>query len=307
MKKIKKPKILVIVGPTASGKSDLAIYLAKKFNGEIINADSRQIYKNMDIGTGKVPKKEQKIVPHHLLDIISPKKEFSVAEYKKQAIKTIYQILKKKKLPIICGGTGFYIQAIVENLKFPNISPNKKLRKKLAKKTTEQLFKMLSELDPKRAKNIDKKNPRRLIRAIEIIIGSKKPIPKLKKKPLFNPLILGILKNKKNLAKLIKQRLKKRIKQGMIKEVKKLKENGLSWKRLYDFGLEYRYVSLYLRKILTKEEMFNQLFKAIKKYAKRQITWFKKYPSLDKKNNNIIWIKNKKEAEKIVKTFLKEI
>lgn len=295
-----KPKIIAIVGPTASGKSDLAIYLTKKFNGEIINADSRQIYKGMDIGTGKVTKKEQKIVPHHLLDIVSPKKEFTVANYKNKAIKTIYQILKRKKLPIICGGSGFYISAIIDNLEFPKIKPDKKLRKKLEKKSPKELYKMLLKLDRSRAKNIDSKNPRRLIRALEIILKSKKPISKLKNEPLFDSLVLGIYKDKKELNKLIEKRLKKRFKQGMINEVKKLKKAGISWQRLYDFGLEYRYISLYLRGILNKQEMFNQLLKAIKKYAKRQMTWFNKYPL----TSNVIWIKNKKEAKKLVKSFL---
>src|ERR1035437_3846008 len=161
-------KILVVLGQTATGKSDVAVRLAKKFNGEIISADSRQIYKGLDIATGKVTKKEMQGVPHHILDIISPKKVFSVAEWQKKTKKIITEIHSRGKSPIICGGTGFYIQSIVENVCLPEVSPNKKLRKKLKNKTAEELVKILGKLDPKILKTIDTKNPVRLLRAIEI-------------------------------------------------------------------------------------------------------------------------------------------
>ena len=164
----KKQKIIVILGPTASGKSGLAVKLAKKIDGEIISADSRQVYKGMDIGTGKIIKKEMFGIPHYLLDIKNPKKQFTVMEFKKLAEKKIAEILKKKKIPIICGGTGFYINSVVDDIDFPEIKPDKKLRKELEKKPTEELFKILKKLNPTRAKNIDSKNKRRLIRAIEI-------------------------------------------------------------------------------------------------------------------------------------------
>jgi tRNA dimethylallyltransferase len=162
------PKILVILGQTAVGKSNLAVRLAKKFNGEIISADSRQVYKGLDIGTGKITKKEMGDVPHFLLDVVSPKRKFSVSQYKKLADKAIKHILGKHKTPIIVGGTGFYIQAIVDNLVLPEVKPDLKLRKKLEKKSTEELVKILKKLDSERAREIDTKNPRRLIRAIEI-------------------------------------------------------------------------------------------------------------------------------------------
>ena len=172
-------KIIVILGPTASGKSWLAVKIARKYNGEIISADSRQVYKGLDIGAGKITKKEMSGIPHYCLDIISPKKIFTVADFKKFADKAIEKIFSKNKTPIIVGGTGLYIQAIVDNVILPEVKPDWKLRKELEKKTTEKMFDFLKKLDPRRAKNIDPKNPRRLIRAIEIAKKLSKT-PKLK-------------------------------------------------------------------------------------------------------------------------------
>ncbi len=314
--------MLVILGPTASGKSDLAVALAKNFNGEVISADSRQVYRKMDIGTGKVPRdkisnskfliskqtpspKSQiskqsylyRGIQHHLLDVASPKRKFTVAQYQKMALKKIREIHKRNKLPILCGGTGFYIQSVVDGIVIPKIPPDWKLRKKLEKKLPNQLYQMLKKLDPRRAKIIDKKNPRRLIRAIEIVLKSKKPVPVIKKSQLFDLLIIGIKKEKKELKNLIRKRLYKRLNQGMIKEVRALRKDGVSWKRLEEFGLEYRYIACYLQKKIGYDEMVGMLQKAIESYAKRQITWFKK----DKRVN---WVGDKKKARKIINTFL---
>src|SRR3989338_3879353 len=164
-------KIVIVVGPNASGKSNLAVKLAKKINGEIISVDSRQIYKNLDIGSGKITKKEMGGIPHHCLDVANPKKIFTAYDYKKCAQKAMQKIWVKNKIPIIVGGTGFYIDAAIGRVKLSNVPPNPKLRKKLQKLSTTQLFNLLKKLDPKRAKNIDKNNPVRLIRAIEILEG----------------------------------------------------------------------------------------------------------------------------------------
>jgi len=187
-------KLIVILGPTASGKSEMAIKLAKRFNGEIISADSRQVYKEMDIGTGKLTKKEMKGIPHYLLDVASPKRRFTVVQYRKLALKAIEKIFKKGKIPILCGGTGFYIQAVIDGLVIPEVPPDWKLRKKLEKKSVKELFNQLEKIDPQRAKTIEPKNKRRLIRALEIVkkIG---PVPILKKQPLPYPvLMIGIKK-----------------------------------------------------------------------------------------------------------------
>jgi len=290
-----KKRLIVIAGPTASGKTDLSIELAKKFKGEIISADSRQVYKGMDIGTGKITKKEMQNIPHYLLNVVSPKTRFTVSQYAKKAKRAIKNIQKRNKLPILTGGTGFYIQAVIDGITIPKVKPDWKLRKELEEKTTQDLFEKLKQLDEKRAKTIEKHNKRRLIRALEIILKTKRPVPSPKKQPIdCDVLILGIKKDKQELSELIKKRLAKRLKQGMIAEVKRLKKQGVSYKRLEEFGLEYRYVALYLQNKITKQEMTKRLQKEIEHYAKRQMTWFKK-------DKRIKWIKNYKEAEKLAK------
>ncbi|XOB41652.1 MAG: tRNA (adenosine(37)-N6)-dimethylallyltransferase MiaA [Candidatus Nealsonbacteria bacterium] len=299
MKKEKLPKLIVILGPTASGKSELAIKLAKKFNGEIISADSRQVYKGMNIGTGKVTKKEMMGVSHHLLDVASPKRRFTVAQYRKLTLEAMNKIFKKGKMPFLCGGTGFYIQAVIDGILIPKVPPDWKLRKKLAKKTVKELFGQLKKLDPKRARTIEKKNPRRLIRAIEIILKTKKPVPPLKKFPLPYPiLIVGIKKSKEELKKLIKKRFLKWLKQGFLKEILKLRKLGISWQRIEEFGIHYRVATQYFQNKITDKEMIENSLKELQNYAKRQMTWWKS-------DKRIYWVKDKKTAEKLVKKFLK--
>jgi len=295
-----KPKIIVILGPTSSGKSALAVKIAKKYNGEVISADSRQVYKGLDIGTGKITKKEMNGVPHHLLDVVSPKKIFTAANYQKLAKKSIEDILKRKKVPIICGGTGFYIDVLINNYKLPNVKPNYTLRKKLSQLTTSKLFTMLKKLDPKRAKNIDKANRQRLIRSIEIVKSTKKPISPLVGSLNYRVLKIGIQKSKKNLNKLIYQRLQKRLKSGLVEEVANLHKKGLSWKRMNELGLEYRYISKYLTNQLDYKTAIQNLYQEIVHYAKRQMTYFKR-------DKEIIWVKNNKKAIQICGQFLNEI
>ncbi|HOO48140.1 MAG TPA: tRNA (adenosine(37)-N6)-dimethylallyltransferase MiaA, partial [Candidatus Paceibacterota bacterium] len=271
---MQKPKIIVILGQTATGKSDFAVEVAKKINGKIISADSRQVYKGMDLGTGKVTKKEMEGIPHFMLDIVSPKnKTFSVSQFQKMANKKIKEILDKKNIPIVCGGTGYYIDSLINSLPFPEVLPNKKLRKELEAKDTTELFEILKKIDKDRAKNIDTKNRVRLIRAIEIAKELGK-VPKLKKtQKEYETIKIGLTFPDNELKRRIYERLIKRIKKGMIKEVEKLHESGVSWKKLESFGLEYRYVSFYLQKKMTKEEMIEKLFSAIWHFAKRQKTW----------------------------------
>lgn len=303
--------MVVVLGPTATGKSDLAVFLAKKFDGEIISADSRQVYKGLDIGTGKVPRDPNnyklkansysyKGVPHHLLDVTNPKQVFTVSEYKKLGEKALQNIWQRGRLPIICGGTGFYIQALVDGIILPEVPPNKKLRKQLEKKPVAQLFAILKKLDPRRAKEIDRKNPRRLIRAIEIAKYLGK-VPHLEASPPSgtNILQIGIDMPDKILKKRIEKRLKVRLKKGMVKEARRLHREGLSWKRMEELGLEYRYLARYLEKKITKEQMIAELVQAIWQYAKRQRTWFRK-------DKRIVWFKpqERKKIEKLVRRFL---
>jgi tRNA dimethylallyltransferase len=259
-----KPTVIVILGQTATGKSEMAVKIAKKIGGEIISADSRQVYKGLDIGSGKITQKEMRGIPHHLLDIANPKNKFTISEYQKLAISAMAEIVKKDKVPIICGGTGFYIDAITKGTVFPEVPPNLKLRKSLEKKPTPELWKILKKLDSRRAKNIDKNNKVRLIRAIEIAKALGK-VPKITKvKPLYKFVKIGLHLPSRELQEKIEKRVKKMFKTGLLKEIKKLKKIGISDKRLRELGFEYYNP--------TEEKVIAGTLK----YSKRQLTWFKR-------------------------------
>lgn len=296
MREMKKEKIVVILGPTASGKSALAVKLAKRFHGEIVSADSRQIYRGLDVGTGKISKKDMRGVPHHLLDLASPRRQITAAEYADSADHAIQAILRHKKMPIMVGGTGLYIDAVARGIQFPKVPPNKKLRKQLSFKSAGELWRVLQRLDPRRARLIDRKNPLRLIRAIEIAktLGN---VPPIRESRPYAILWIGVKKSKKELNRLIRQRLLKRLRQGMIQEARRLHRSGLSYKRMHELGLEYRYLAFHLKGLIGKREMIFQLEKAIRDYAKRQMTWFKRNPE-------IRWIARDSEAEKLVRRFI---
>jgi len=298
-----KNKVVVIIGPTSSGKSDLAVAIAKRFKGEVISADSRQVYKGLDIGSGKITKSEMKGIKHHLLDVASPKKVFTVAEYKKAAGKAIKDILSRKKLPIICGGTGLYIDALLYDWEIPEVPPQPDLRESLNEKSKEELFKMLSGLDPNRARTIDRYNKVRLIRALEIVLTTGSPVkefkPFNKMRSRYDFLKIGIKLPRKKLKEKTVMRLSKRMKQGMVEEVKKLNKRGLSSQRLDELGLEYRYVSRYLRGSITKEEMLQSIERETDKYIKRQMTWFKR-------DKSTIWMVSSPKAFLKVRNFLKK-
>ncbi|HVV39306.1 MAG TPA: tRNA (adenosine(37)-N6)-dimethylallyltransferase MiaA [Candidatus Paceibacterota bacterium] len=298
-----KPKIIAIVGPTASGKSALGIFLAQKLRrlpagrqGEIISADSRQVYKGLDIGTGKVTKKEMAGISHHLLDVASPKKVFTVDDFIKKASATITTIYGSGHTPIIVGGTGLYIDALLGRISIPSVPPNEELRTQLEKKSATTLLKILQRLDPERAETVDQKNPRRLVRAIEIARAIGKTPPK-KIEEKYEILWLGLNPSDQVLKKNIHTRLLVRMKLGMVAEAKRLHAQGLSYKRMRELGLEYRYLAMYLQDTLTRGDFEIQLERAIWHYAKRQRTWFKR-------NQEIHWIKNKTEALRLAKGFL---
>lgn len=292
-----KPILIAIVGPTASGKTGLAIRLAKKFNGEIISADSRQVYRGMDIGSGKATRIEQRQAPHHLLDVASPKREYNVSHFQRDARRVIRAIHRRGHLPLLVGGTGFWIQAVTDDLDLPRVKPNPRLRAQLMKKSASELFVMLHQLDPGRTRTIDRHNPYRLIRAIEIVKATHRPIPALSRRSPYRVLTLGIALTPTRLHRQISTRLRTRFRAGMVAEVARLHAQGVSWKRLEAFGLEYRFVSRYLRKKITRAELFNELEKAIKHYAKRQLTWFRK-------NRHIHWIRTETQAQRLIRDFI---
>ncbi len=290
-------KLITILGPTASGKSDLAVKLCKKFDGEIISADSRQIYKEMNIGTAKITKEEMSNIPHYMIDIVKPDNNFTLAQFQKKTIKIIKDIQRRNKLPFLVGGTGLYIQSIVDNLKIPETKPNKKLRNRLEKLTNQELVNKLKKLDPQALKIIDIKNKRRLIRALEICLLTKKPFSEQRKKnkPIFDILQIGLKLDTRNLEQKISQRTKKMIRSGLIEENKKLLKKYGS-KPYSMSGIGYQEVILYLKNKITLEEVKELIKIHTRQYAKRQITWFKR----DKK---IKWIKNYSQAEKLIQLF----
>ncbi len=287
------PRIIVICGPTATGKSDLAVELALRFNGEVISADSRQVYQGLDIGSGKITTSEMKGVPHHLLDVMNPKKVFSVELFKQEAEKKNTDIIARGKLPIIAGGTGFYIDAVVSGMDLPPVKADKTLRKNLSTKTTEELMAMIQKLDPVRAQTLDPHNKVRIIRAIEIAQTLGK-VPEVTHTKRYNPLFIGLTLDTETLKNKIHTRLMKRMDMGMVEEIMHLREQGLSWKRFHEFGLEYRHLALYVQNKVSKEAMLERLEIEIAQYAKRQMQWFKR-------NKDIQWFKPD-ETEHIVKT-----
>ncbi|MBI2175486.1 MAG: tRNA (adenosine(37)-N6)-dimethylallyltransferase MiaA [Parcubacteria group bacterium] len=319
-----KQPLVIIAGPNASGKSELAVKLAKKFNGEIVSADSRQVYKGMDIGTGKVSGKWLRVqhsvsnifvrhrvlnkrvfvyknVAHYCIDFVSPKRRFTVTEYQKCAAGAIADIHARGKVPFLVGGTGFYIKAVVDATTFPTVPPQIKLRKKLEKKTTAQLATLLKQKDPRRWRGIDRKNRRRLIRALEIIYVTRKPVPKHDSATPYHLLYLGVRPEDDAVLKMrIAKRLRQRLQSGMVAEVRQLHKKGLSWRRLDELGLEYRYVAQYIRGKCTRKALGVTLEKEIWQYARRQITWFRK-------EKRIRLVHSEKEAEKQVAVFLSKI
>lgn len=299
----KKKKILVILGPTSSGKTKLAIELANRFNGEIVSADSRQVYRGMDIGTGKDLGDYN--VPYHLINVASPKTRFDLAKYQKLAFVAIDDILRRGKLPILAGGSGLYLQAVVENFKLSESKKDLDMRKKLEKFSANELFNQLEKLAPKMAARLnqsDKHNPRRLIRYLEIF-GQDEDFKSQSGKRKYDALIIGIEVPRNILKQRIAIRLIQMLKdQNLIGEVENLHKSGLSWKRLEAFGLEYKFVALYLQKKLDYGEMVEKLNIAINQFTKRQTTWFKRW---EKQGAKINWLKDGKKMEKLVKNFIK--
>jgi len=294
-----KHPIIAIVGPTGTGKSELAVKIARKINGEIISADSRQIYRDLNIGSAKVKgrwKKDKKSglsffvyknIPHHLLDFLPLEKTYSAGEFQKTAEKIIADMRKRGKNPVIAGGTGFWTDSLIFGYKLPDVPPNRKLRRKLVKKKPAELFKILKRLDAARAANIEKENPRRLLRAIEIVAALGK-VPKLTRRKKYETLWLGIYPEKNKLSDLIKKRADKMIKKGLIAETKKLIRKTTRQK-IKELGFEYQTSLDYLEGKLTRKEFTDELAKKTIAYAKRQMRWFKR-------NKDIKWFSDAKTA-----------
>jgi tRNA dimethylallyltransferase len=293
-------KVIAVVGQTATGKSDLAVQIALAINGEVISADSRQIYRDLDIGSGKILPHEMAGIPHHLLDVADPHETYSVFDFQRDALRVISAIQDRNKTPILCGGTGLFVDSVLFETPLPPAGVNNQLRRHLESITTDALFEQLSKRDPRRSHTIDRHNRRRLIRALEIIEATGKPVPAMPaiRTARFDTLFLGLRFDDETLRSRIRQRLLARLDSGMVAEVRDLHDvYHVSWERLDDLGLEYRFVSRYLRNSISYDTMVTSLCTAIWQYSKRQMTWFKR-------NNNIIWLREPTAAMAYVREFL---
>lgn len=290
-----KNPIIVLTGPTASGKTSLSLDLAKEFSGEIIAADSMTVYKGMDIGTDK-PKKLNKI-PHHMLNVLNPDEEFNVAIFKEKASKIIKEIHSRGNIPFLVGGSTMYIDALVYNFDIPHAKPDLELREKLGKKSNEELFLELIELDPDAEWTVDKNNQRRLIRALEVCLQTGKPFTKQRKKQSLpkNVLYLAIQRDREELYNRINRRVDEMMREGFLNEVKKLHQK-------YDLNTAmqatgYRQLVEYLEGNLTLEEAVEKTKQSHRNYAKRQLTWLNR-------NKDVIWVESEKETKNKIKKFL---
>ena len=298
------PPLIVVLGPTASGKSTLGITLAQHFHGEIVSADSRQVYRNLDIGTAKVTPEEQALVPHHLLDVADVSETFTVAQFQQAAIAAINAIIARDHQPFLVGGSPHYIQSVVDNLDIPAIPPQPALRAELESHSLPELLAQLAELDPQSAAVIDRNNPRRVIRALEVCLISGQPFSTQRRvaTPLYRSLLLAIQWPREVLYQRIDQRVDERMQQGMVQEVRNLLDHGITHERLEALGLEYRFISLWLRgSFPSEQEMVQRLKYAIHDFTRRQLTWFRKDP-------RILWLNGTDTTQALdsVYNFLQE-
>lgn len=281
--------LITVLGHTAGGKTTFASHLAHRLGSEIISADSRQVYKGMDIGTGKDLADYQiagKKIPYHLIDICEAGERYNVYEYQKDFIRVFNRLEKEQKMPILCGGTGLYIDAVINNYRLIQVPVNQKLRDELEKKTLEELSQILA--NEKQLHNTsDTDTKKRAIRAIEIARHYQKHPEIDRSYPEIRPLILGIKFDRNSRRRRISQRLRERLDEGMIEEVENLLKQGVSHETLVYYGLEYKFISLHLSGDLSYQVMFKKLETAIHQFAKRQMTWYRR---MEKQGKKIHWL-----------------
>ena len=299
-----KEKVIVVLGPTATGKTSLAVNIARNYNAEIISADSRQVYKGLDIGTGKDISEysgNDWNIPYHLIDIAEPNYNYNLKDFCIDTEQALCEIRKNGKNAVIAGGTALYLDAILNGYTLPGPPPDKDLRESLHKKTTEELQELCKKEVPDYFETQEKNNRTRIIREIEKKVCPNNQIEPINSK--YNFLIVAPYFHRKIVHSRIEQRLDERFEEGMIEEVQNLHDNGVSWERLDYFGLEYRYIARYLQKQITREELKEQLFIKIRQFAKRQDIWFRK---LERKGLDIYWVDkgNFADAQTIIDKFL---
>ena len=278
--------LLTILGPTASGKTRLAVSLAGQLGGEIISADSRQVFRGMDIGTGK-DLHEYGQVPYHLINILDAGAEFNLFAFQRLFFKTFEEISARQKLPILCGGTGLYLDAVLRRYRLVEVPENQLLRTEMSGKLDPELATILQELRPSQHNTTDLLDRQRTIRAIEIARYELENVSEAAPLPDIRPLVIGIRWERAELRRRITERLRQRLDQGMIEEIRQLYASGISWQRLDYYGLEYRFGGAFLRGEITANDLFQKLNSAIHDFAKRQETWFRR---MEKKGVVIGWV-----------------
>ncbi len=305
----KLPRVVCLVGPTSSGKTDLGLRLAKAFNGEIINADSRQIYKGFDIGTGKPRGKRGSFdgqrafmvegVPHYMMDFLDPLKTFTVAEWRDKTLVAIRGIIRRKRLPIVVGGTGLYIKSLVDNLLFPHVEPQPAMRKAFEGRPLEELVRLLLGLDSDAAQAVDLKNPRRVIRALEVATLTGKPFTKQKKmgKPLVEAYQVGIKWPREQLFARIDASIDNMLEEGWVEEIRQALKKGIPENAPAMTSIGYRELMKYIKGEESLEQAVALTRQAVHRYAKRQETWFKR-------DQRIRWCKDKDEGMLAVSEWL---
>jgi len=298
--------MITILGPTASGKTRLAALVANKLNGEVISADSRQVYRGMNLGTGKDYNDyivNGKQVPYHLIDILEPGEEYNVYRYQQDFFRAYTGILQHGKLPLLCGGTGLYLESVLCAYKMGEAPENDTLREFLETKSQNDLVAYLASLRPLH-NTTDSRNRKRTIRAIEIASYELEHQAEARSLPRLNPLIIGITYERQVLRQRITERLKARLEQGMVSEVEELLNKGISTEKLEYYGLEYRYLSQLIAGKISYEEMFRNLNTAIHQFAKRQMTWFRR---MERKGFKIHWLDSESTTEMKVESILRMI
>ncbi|MBP9762193.1 tRNA (adenosine(37)-N6)-dimethylallyltransferase MiaA [Patescibacteria group bacterium] len=293
------PKIVSIVGPTSSGKTALSLELAKRFKGEIINADARQIYKGFIIGTGQPTKEEQADIPHHLFGFLAPDQIYSVTEWKAAALAAVRDVVARGKLPILVGGTGLYIQSLVDNYEPPQVPPQPELRAEMASRSLEQLIRRLEKADPEAATWVDLKNRRRVERALEVVTttGTSFKEQRLQGESLVDAFLLGLQRSPEELRTRINAAIERMFADGWKEEVQKLHASGIPWDAPAMTSIGYRDVGEFIRGDVSYEEALDHIRAATWQYAKRQLTWFKK-------DQRIQWHQSKENAVRAVEKFL---
>ena len=281
-----KYNLLVILGPTASGKTRLGVGAAQALGGEILSADSRQVYKGMDLGTGK-DLTEYGDIPYHLIDLVNPGYEFNVFEFQRRFFEAFAEIGERNRLPILVGGTGLYLEAVLKGYRLVEVPENPELRQELTALGSEQLFAKLTALRPTLHNTTDTLDRERLIRAIEIAAGERAASLHLPPFPELRPMVFGVQWERAELRRRIFARLKERLGQGMIEEVERLHRQGVAYETLEFYGLEYRFIARFLKGELNRNDMVQKLASAIHQFAKRQETWFRR---MERQGTQIHWL-----------------